>query len=54
MVIYNFFFPNWLQPPHVGSMMMPTMMYTQPVMRPPNPFGPNPGAQVFKDGLFLD
>uniref|UniRef100_A0A3P8WZU2 Phosphatidylinositol-binding clathrin assembly protein n=1 Tax=Cynoglossus semilaevis TaxID=244447 RepID=A0A3P8WZU2_CYNSE len=45
-----------LIPPHVGSMMMtqPTMMYTQPVMRPPNPFGPNPGAQVFKDGLFLD
>lgn len=36
------------QPPHMGSVMMtqPTMMYTQPVMRPPNPFGPNPGAQV--------
>ncbi|KAM7374920.1 hypothetical protein PAMP_007551 [Pampus punctatissimus] len=35
-------------PPHMGSMMMtqPTMMYTQPVMRPPNPFGPNPGAQM--------
>ncbi|XP_058482948.1 phosphatidylinositol binding clathrin assembly protein a isoform X29 [Solea solea] len=34
-------------PPHMGSMMMtqPTVMYTQPVMRPPNPFGPNPGAQ---------
>ncbi|XP_034462224.1 phosphatidylinositol binding clathrin assembly protein a isoform X14 [Hippoglossus hippoglossus] len=34
-------------PPHMGSMMMtqPTMMYNQPVMRPANPFGPNPGAQ---------
>ncbi|KPP73065.1 phosphatidylinositol-binding clathrin assembly protein-like [Scleropages formosus] len=33
----------------MGSMAMmtqPTMMYTQPVMRPPNPFGPVPGAQV--------
>lgn len=40
-----------LQPPHMGSMMMtqPTMMYTQPVMRPANPFGPNPGAQVTVD-----
>uniref|UniRef100_A0A3Q1F6V0 Phosphatidylinositol-binding clathrin assembly protein n=1 Tax=Acanthochromis polyacanthus TaxID=80966 RepID=A0A3Q1F6V0_9TELE len=38
----------FLWPPHMGSMMMtqPTMMYAQPVMRPPNPFGPNPGAQV--------
>uniref|UniRef100_A0A3P8WXQ6 Phosphatidylinositol-binding clathrin assembly protein n=1 Tax=Cynoglossus semilaevis TaxID=244447 RepID=A0A3P8WXQ6_CYNSE len=38
----------YAMPPHVGSMMMtqPTMMYTQPVMRPPNPFGPNPGAQM--------
>uniref|UniRef100_A0A3P8T8X5 Phosphatidylinositol-binding clathrin assembly protein n=1 Tax=Amphiprion percula TaxID=161767 RepID=A0A3P8T8X5_AMPPE len=37
----------YAMPPHMGSMMMtqPTMMYTQPVMRPPNPFGPNPGAQ---------
>ncbi|XP_034539158.1 phosphatidylinositol binding clathrin assembly protein a isoform X15 [Notolabrus celidotus] len=35
-------------PPHMGSMMMtqPTMVYTQPVMRPANPFGPNPGAQM--------
>ncbi|KAM4620499.1 phosphatidylinositol binding clathrin assembly protein a isoform 2-T2 [Polymixia lowei] len=33
--------------PHMGSMMtQPTMMYTQPVMRPANPFGPNPGAQM--------
>ncbi|XP_067463330.1 phosphatidylinositol binding clathrin assembly protein a isoform X14 [Thunnus thynnus] len=37
----------YAMPPNMGSMMMtqPTMMYTQPVMRPPNPFGPNPGAQ---------
>uniref|UniRef100_A0A673MFY8 Phosphatidylinositol-binding clathrin assembly protein n=1 Tax=Sinocyclocheilus rhinocerous TaxID=307959 RepID=A0A673MFY8_9TELE len=36
-------------PPHMGSMTMmtqPTMMYTQPVMRPANPFGPVSGAQV--------
>ncbi|XP_048873483.1 phosphatidylinositol binding clathrin assembly protein a isoform X22 [Brienomyrus brachyistius] len=35
-------------PPQMGSMAMmtqPTMMYTQPVLRPPNPFGPVPGAQ---------
>ncbi|XP_073335245.1 phosphatidylinositol binding clathrin assembly protein a isoform X9 [Pagrus major] len=38
----------YAMPPHMGSMMMtqPTMMYTQPVMRPANPFGPNPGAQM--------
>ncbi|XP_053188022.1 phosphatidylinositol binding clathrin assembly protein a isoform X3 [Scomber japonicus] len=37
----------YAMPPHMSSVMMtqPTMMYTQPVMRPPNPFGPNPGAQ---------
>uniref|UniRef100_A0A3B5AD40 Phosphatidylinositol-binding clathrin assembly protein n=1 Tax=Stegastes partitus TaxID=144197 RepID=A0A3B5AD40_9TELE len=37
----------YAMPPHMGSMMMtqPTMMYAQPVMRPANPFGPNPGAQ---------
>ncbi|XP_050934573.1 phosphatidylinositol binding clathrin assembly protein a isoform X2 [Lates calcarifer] len=37
----------YAMPPHMGSMMMtqPTMMYTQPVMRPANPFGPNPGPQ---------
>lgn len=42
----SFLFPH--QPPRMGSMMItqPTMMYTQPVMRSPNPFGPNPGAQV--------
>ncbi|KAG5843861.1 hypothetical protein ANANG_G00155380 [Anguilla anguilla] len=36
-------------PPQMGSMAMmtqPTMMYTQPVMRPANPFGPVPGAQM--------
>uniref|UniRef100_UPI0037E7CD26 phosphatidylinositol binding clathrin assembly protein a isoform X1 n=1 Tax=Semicossyphus pulcher TaxID=241346 RepID=UPI0037E7CD26 len=39
---------GYAMPPHMGSMMMtqPTMMYTQPVMRPANPFGPNPGAQM--------
>ncbi|KAM9384378.1 phosphatidylinositol binding clathrin assembly protein a isoform 6-T6 [Pholidichthys leucotaenia] len=38
----------YAMPPHIGSMMMtqPTVMYSQPVMRPPNPFGPNPGAQM--------
>ncbi|XP_016355966.1 phosphatidylinositol-binding clathrin assembly protein-like isoform X5 [Sinocyclocheilus anshuiensis] len=36
-------------PPHMGSITMmtqPTMMYTQPVMRPANPFGPVSGAQL--------
>ncbi|XP_056591998.1 phosphatidylinositol binding clathrin assembly protein a isoform X2 [Triplophysa dalaica] len=36
-------------PPQMGSMAMmtqPTMMYTQPVMRPANPFGPVSGAQL--------
>uniref|UniRef100_A0AAY4D5N1 ENTH domain-containing protein n=1 Tax=Denticeps clupeoides TaxID=299321 RepID=A0AAY4D5N1_9TELE len=36
-------------PPQMGSVAMmtqPTMMYTQPVMRPANPFGPVSGAQV--------
>nr|XP_015197008.1 PREDICTED: phosphatidylinositol-binding clathrin assembly protein isoform X4 [Lepisosteus oculatus] len=36
-------------PPQMGVMPMmtqPTMMYTQPVMRPPNPFGPVPGTQL--------
>ncbi|KAM9499734.1 phosphatidylinositol-binding clathrin assembly protein-like isoform 32-T32 [Salvelinus alpinus] len=35
-------------PPQMGSMAMinqPTMMYSQPVVRPANPFGPAPGAQ---------
>uniref|UniRef100_A0A7N6AQ12 Phosphatidylinositol-binding clathrin assembly protein n=1 Tax=Anabas testudineus TaxID=64144 RepID=A0A7N6AQ12_ANATE len=37
----------YAMPPQMGSVMMtqPTMMYTQPVMRPANPFCPNPGAQ---------
>lgn len=32
----------------MGSMMMaqPTLMYNQPMVRPANPFGNNPGAQV--------
>uniref|UniRef100_A0A4W4F1B0 ENTH domain-containing protein n=1 Tax=Electrophorus electricus TaxID=8005 RepID=A0A4W4F1B0_ELEEL len=30
----------------VAVMTQPTMMYTQPVMRPANPFGPVSGAQV--------
>ncbi|KAM9540754.1 phosphatidylinositol binding clathrin assembly protein a isoform 28-T47 [Salvelinus alpinus] len=36
-------------PPQMGSMGMmtqPTMMYSQPVMRPANPFGSAPGAQM--------
>ncbi|KAK2828928.1 hypothetical protein Q5P01_019962 [Channa striata] len=38
----------YAMPPHMGSVMMtqPTMMYTQPVMRPANPFSSNPGAQM--------
>lgn len=37
------------QPPQMGSLGMmnpPTMMYSQPVMRPPNPFGSVSSAQV--------
>uniref|UniRef100_A0A8C1APM2 Phosphatidylinositol binding clathrin assembly protein a n=1 Tax=Cyprinus carpio carpio TaxID=630221 RepID=A0A8C1APM2_CYPCA len=40
---------GYAMPPQMGSMTMmtqPTMMYTQPVMRPANPFGPVSGAQV--------
>uniref|UniRef100_A0A8C8HM63 Phosphatidylinositol-binding clathrin assembly protein n=1 Tax=Oncorhynchus tshawytscha TaxID=74940 RepID=A0A8C8HM63_ONCTS len=36
-------------PPQMGSMAMinqPTMMYSQPVVRPANPFGLAPGAQM--------
>ncbi|XP_037605445.1 phosphatidylinositol binding clathrin assembly protein a isoform X16 [Sebastes umbrosus] len=38
----------YAMPPHMGSMVMtqPSMMYTQPAMRPANPFGANPGAQM--------
>jgi len=38
-----------LQPPQMGSMGLmnpPSMMYNQPVMRPPNPFGSVSSAQV--------
>ncbi|CAM4729906.1 unnamed protein product [Leuciscus chuanchicus] len=38
---------GYTMPPQMGSMMtQPTMMYTQPVMRPANPFGPISGAQM--------
>ncbi|KAK7120592.1 hypothetical protein R3I94_020552 [Phoxinus phoxinus] len=40
---------GYTMPPQMGSMTMmtqPTMMYTQPVMRPANPFGPISGAQM--------
>ncbi|KAK7120591.1 hypothetical protein R3I94_020552 [Phoxinus phoxinus] len=40
---------GYTMPPQMGSMTMmtqPTMMYTQPVMRPANPFGPISGAQL--------
>ncbi|NXV71634.1 PICAL protein, partial [Atlantisia rogersi] len=33
----------------IPVMTQPTLIYSQPVMRPPNPFGPVPGAQV---GIF--
>ncbi|XP_036115875.1 phosphatidylinositol-binding clathrin assembly protein isoform X21 [Molossus molossus] len=36
-------------PPQMGSvpvMTQPTLIYSQPVMRPPNPFGPVSGAQM--------
>uniref|UniRef100_A0A8C8Z2S8 Phosphatidylinositol-binding clathrin assembly protein n=1 Tax=Prolemur simus TaxID=1328070 RepID=A0A8C8Z2S8_PROSS len=38
-------------PPQMGSvpvMTQPTLIYSQPVMRPPNPFGPVSGAQVLR------
>ncbi|XP_072514360.1 phosphatidylinositol binding clathrin assembly protein a isoform X10 [Salminus brasiliensis] len=40
---------GYAMPPQMAPMAMmtqPTMMYTQPVMRPPNPFGPVSGAQM--------
>ncbi|XP_058644440.1 phosphatidylinositol binding clathrin assembly protein a isoform X14 [Onychostoma macrolepis] len=40
---------GYTMPPQMGSVTMmtqPTMMYTQPVMRPANPFGPVSGAQL--------
>uniref|UniRef100_A0A665TNY6 Phosphatidylinositol-binding clathrin assembly protein n=1 Tax=Echeneis naucrates TaxID=173247 RepID=A0A665TNY6_ECHNA len=44
----------YAMPPHMGSVMTthPTMMYSQPVMKPANPFGSNPGAQVSDDHLY--
>ena len=42
------------QPPQMGSvpvMTQPSLIYSQPVMRPPNPFGPGSGAQVPIDML---
>ncbi|XP_037323435.2 phosphatidylinositol binding clathrin assembly protein a isoform X4 [Pungitius pungitius] len=37
----------YAMPPHVGSMItQPTIMYTQPGMRPGNPFGSSPSAQM--------
>ncbi|KAJ8378655.1 hypothetical protein AAFF_G00237790 [Aldrovandia affinis] len=37
---------GYAMPPHMSSMMtQPTMVYTQPLMRAPNPFGSVPGAQ---------
>lgn len=40
---------GFFQPSQMGAipvMTQPTLIYSQPVMRPPNPFGPVPGAQV--------
>uniref|UniRef100_A0A8C8IUQ5 Phosphatidylinositol-binding clathrin assembly protein n=1 Tax=Oncorhynchus tshawytscha TaxID=74940 RepID=A0A8C8IUQ5_ONCTS len=42
-------------PPQMGSMgimTQPTIMYSQPVMRPANPFGTAPGAQVLDSPFF--
>ncbi|XP_061314005.1 phosphatidylinositol-binding clathrin assembly protein isoform X5 [Pezoporus flaviventris] len=35
-----------LQMGGIPVMTQPTLIYSQPVMRPPNPFGPVPGAQL--------
>uniref|UniRef100_A0A8D0ZM32 Phosphatidylinositol-binding clathrin assembly protein n=1 Tax=Sus scrofa TaxID=9823 RepID=A0A8D0ZM32_PIG len=43
-------------PPQMGSvpvMTQPTLIYSQPVMRPPNPFGPVSGAQVLINMLHV-
>ncbi|NXU88671.1 PICAL protein, partial [Xiphorhynchus elegans] len=40
---------GYMMPSQMGGipvMTQPTLIYSQPVMRPPNPFGPVPGAQV--------
>ncbi|XP_023777507.1 phosphatidylinositol-binding clathrin assembly protein isoform X8 [Cyanistes caeruleus] len=39
---------GYMMPSQMGGipvMTQPTLIYSQPVMRPPNPFGPVPGAQ---------
>ncbi|KAI1242090.1 hypothetical protein IHE44_0005607 [Lamprotornis superbus] len=39
---------GYVMPSQMGGipvMTQPTLIYSQPVMRPPNPFGPVPGAQ---------
>ncbi|KAJ1065725.1 hypothetical protein K5549_007720 [Capra hircus] len=43
-------------PPQMGSvpvMTQPSLIYSQPVMRPPNPFGPVSGAQVLINMLHV-
>ncbi|XP_057220045.1 phosphatidylinositol-binding clathrin assembly protein isoform X2 [Malurus melanocephalus] len=40
---------GYVMPSQMGGipvMTQPTLIYSQPVMRPPNPFGPVPGAQL--------
>uniref|UniRef100_A0A803VMX8 Phosphatidylinositol-binding clathrin assembly protein n=2 Tax=Passeriformes TaxID=9126 RepID=A0A803VMX8_FICAL len=40
---------GYVMPSQMGGipvMTQPTLIYSQPVMRPPNPFGPVPGAQI--------
>ncbi|XP_012425366.5 phosphatidylinositol-binding clathrin assembly protein isoform X2 [Taeniopygia guttata] len=40
---------GYVMPSQMGAipvMTQPTLIYSQPVMRPPNPFGPVPGAQL--------
>lgn len=37
----------------VPVMTQPSLIYSQPVMRPPNPFGPVSGAQVPIDMLHV-
>lgn len=47
--VCDFMLSGFFQPSQMGGipvMTQPTLIYSQPVMRPPNPFGPVPGAQV--------
>lgn len=37
----------------VPVMTQPSLIYSQPVMRPPNPFGPVSGAQVLINMLHV-